>query len=104
MRTFSKQDIANLAMEVLEVEIPAAWTGVDAVLPLLERMRADGAVVLLKWDGERQPAADARPYTAVVQGAPLGDDFYRIDGTSLDEVLCYTIGSYADRVWSNATL
>ena len=103
MKTFSKAEIADIAAEQLGVEISTAWTGIDSVLPLLERMREDGAIVLLKWDGERRPAMDEGPYTAIVQGMPLGDDFFRTDAATLDAALCYVIGHYWERVWCRSS-
>jgi hypothetical protein len=99
MSRYSRADIAAIASEFTGLSVPEEWTGLDAVLPLLERMRNDGAIVLVKWDGERRPEAGELPYTAVVQGGPLGDQPYRTDATSLEEALCAIVGDYAERVW-----
>jgi hypothetical protein len=40
---------ANLGMD----ETPTTRSGVDMFLPFLERMRKDGATVMLKLDGQR---------------------------------------------------
>jgi hypothetical protein len=74
---------------------PAKWSGVDAVLPLLERMREEGAVVVFKLDGERTGC----PYTAVVSGPVMRGDAFRTDASSLEQVLAYIIVHYAQLRW-----
>ncbi len=75
--------------------IPTDWSGVDIILPLLERMRQDGAVVLFKLDGERT----GRPYTAVVSGPVLKGEFFRTDASALEDALAYVIVHYAQLRW-----
>ena len=74
---------------------PAEWSGVDVVLPLLEQMRQEGAVFLLKWDGERTGC----PYTAWVGGANMQEDNFRTDASSLEQALAYIIVHYAQLRW-----
>ncbi len=71
-----------------------ASSGVDALLPYLELMRSEGAVVVLKLDGQRGPA-DTPPYTAVVSAGKLGDDFLRIDAASLADAAAHVIVNHA---------
>lgn len=93
-----KQLVAETSL-ALNIEcIPEDWTGVDAVLPILERMKAEGAVVIIKLDGGR----DRRQYTAVVSGRALGDDYFHIDAETLDEALCHVIMGYANLKWGVA--
>jgi len=76
--------------------VPEDWHDVDAVLPLLEQMRREGAVVMLKLDGQR----DRQMYTALVSGGPLGPgEFFRTDAESLEDALAYIIIQYAQSVW-----
>ena len=70
----------------------------DWFRPILERIRQDGAVVILKWDGERGPSDDG-PYTALISGKALPDEFIRTDAFSLEEALSYVIVEYAKRCW-----
>ncbi|WPB72897.1 hypothetical protein KYC5002_28020 [Archangium violaceum] len=79
--------------------IPEDWSGVDPVLPLLERMRQEGAVVLVKWDGERTAPGDSGPYTVLVSGARLAGETLRADTHSLEEALARVIFGYALRYW-----
>ncbi|WP_052519327.1 hypothetical protein [Archangium violaceum] len=79
--------------------IPEDWSGVDPVLPLLERMRQEGAVVLVKWDGERTAPGDSGPYTVLVSGARLAGELLRADTHSLEEALARVIFEYALRYW-----
>ncbi len=99
MGRFDKADIARIAARVAGIDIADDWTGVDPVLPLIERMRRDGAVVVLKWDGERDPNAGELPVTAIVQAGPLGDDFVRTEAGIVDDALCEVIGEYAEHAW-----
>jgi hypothetical protein len=68
---------------------------VDAVVPLLERIRADGAVVVFKLDGERK----TDPYTAVISGPPLQGASLRVDTPTLEEALARVIVFYAQKRW-----
>lgn len=80
-------------------DVSPDWSGIDAVLPMLERMRLEGCVVLVKLDGERTGAQDSGPYTVVASGKPLGDDFLRIDERTLEDALAHVIVRYAARMW-----
>ena len=101
MKKFTKLDIVAIAERVAGVGLAPDWSGCGAVFELLERMREDGAVVVIKLDGERV-GAGALPYTVVASGGPLEDDFFRLDCRTLDEGLCQMIGFYADAVWSRS--
>lgn len=74
------------------------WSGVDPVLPILERMRADGAIVVFKLDGERGPN-DNGAYTGIASGHPLGEDYIRVDAHTLEDALAHIIVRYATKVW-----
>ena len=60
--------ISVIAAQLGLPKVPANWRGVDVVLPLLERIRAESGVVLVKLDGERTGPDDNGSYTAVVSG------------------------------------
>ncbi|WP_437312481.1 hypothetical protein [Sorangium sp. So ce385] len=78
--------------------IPAQWQGIDVVLPLLERMRGDGAVVLIKIDGGRD-LADNGPYTVIASGAPLKGEYIRAEMSSLERGVAKVVIEYARRCW-----
>ena len=84
----------------LSIEIEPFWKGVGPVWPLLERMRSEGAVVLIKLDGERVQPSDTGPYTALVFGNPLQDERIRTDAETIESALSYVIVEYARRVWA----
>ena len=71
------------------------WSGVDVVFPLLEKMREEGAVVLLKLDGERT----SNPYTAAVSGPILAENFTRTDASTLEGAIAHVIVHYARLRW-----
>jgi hypothetical protein len=75
--------------------LPDDGSGVDVVLPLLERIREEGATVLLELDGGRE----ARAYSVLVSGGPLAADFLRADAETLDAGLAQVLSAYATRVW-----
>ncbi|NBD12868.1 hypothetical protein [Corallococcus silvisoli] len=75
------------------------WVGIDPVLPLLERMRQEGAVVVMKLDGERRSAEDNGPYTVVVSGVPLAGDYLKAETRSIEEALTRVILDDASRCW-----
>jgi hypothetical protein len=99
MEDIERQAIALVAQHIGIGGIPFDWSGIDAVLPLLERMRIEGAVVLLKLDGERRGPADSPPYTVAVLGSRMNDDPIRYDTTSLEQGLTRIIVEYARRFW-----
>jgi hypothetical protein len=80
-------------------EAGGAWRGVDDFLPLLERMRAEGAVVVLKLDGKRTGPDDSPPYTVVISGGGLADDFVTVEGASVQDALARATLEYAERAW-----
>lgn len=78
--------------------VPAQWRGIDAVLPILERMRSDGAIVIIKLDGGRGLSDDG-PYTVLASGAPLKGDFIRAEVSSIEHGVAKVVVEYARRCW-----
>jgi len=87
----------------LGLSVADDWTGVDAVWPLLERMREDGANVLIRLDGGRTAPGDPGPYTIHASGGPLGAHVIRTDAEVLDDGLAHVIARYASEVWGIAS-
>jgi hypothetical protein len=50
----------------------------DALVPEIEALREQGAVIMLKWDGERTSNR-----CTVVVSWPAGNDFWRKDGDDI---------------------
>jgi len=99
MMTNARRAIPKIVALLEMSKIPDGWSGIDAVLPLLERMRRDGCVVVVKLDGERTGAEDSGPYTVEVTGKPLGDEFLRMDHHELEDAIASVIVRYAERKW-----
>ncbi|WP_437322432.1 hypothetical protein [Sorangium sp. So ce394] len=78
--------------------IPARWQGVDVLLPLLERIRGDGAMVLIKFDGGRDLTENG-PYTVIASGGPLKGEYIRAEMSSLERSVAKVIIEYARRCW-----
>lgn len=93
-------EVATLINEAGRGPVSLRWHGVDGILPVLEQMRNEGAVILVKLDGERTSSRDNGPYTVVVSGAPLGGDFIRTDAHSLESAFSVVLWRYAKRAWS----
>lgn len=93
-----KQLVPGVASQIGAPDVESDWVGVDAVLPILERMRADGAVVVVKFDGERG-LNDNGAYTAIASGPPPREDFVRVDEHALEDALAYVIVRYAQTRW-----
>ncbi len=96
-----KKQASLLLAERGIVEVSPDWIGCDPVWNAFEKMRAEGAVVVVKLDGERMQANDNGRYTVVVSGPPLGDNFFRIDCHVLEEGLAKAIVHYAAVCWQN---
>lgn len=80
--------------------VPAQWSGCDAFWPLLEEMRREGAVVVVKLDGERgADETDPGPYTVVISRGGLGDDFVQRSAGSPEDVLASAVLEYARLAW-----
>jgi len=79
--------------------VPVDWKGIDELFPLLEKLRADGAVIMLKWDGEHGSGGDQGPYTALITGRVLSGEFFRADRASIEEALAEVIVAYASARW-----
>lgn len=91
--------LSNLAKRLGCLSFPEERAGLDVYLPLLEKIRQDGAVIVLKFDGERIHIEDSGPYTAVISGQILKGEYFRIDAHSLEEALDYVIVNYACHQW-----
>ena len=94
-----KADAARVVTGLGGAPVPLDWSGCDAVWPALEAMAADGAVVVVKIDGERRGEDDTGRYTVLVSGGPLGEEFFRTDTPILEEGLAQAILHYAERCW-----
>ena len=73
---------------------PGDGPGIDACWPLLLAMADEGALVLLKLDGERGPGDTGR-YTGVISGGGLGSGGGRVDRDSIQDCLAWIIETYA---------
>lgn len=89
-------DALSLICSELSIEPGQEWSSIESVWPILERMRSEGAVVVVKLDGERTQ----KPYTVLVSGEGLQGDWIRRDSDSLNTALSGVVIEYAERVWS----
>lgn len=63
----------------------------DELLPSVDAVRQDGAIVLLKWDGQRQN----RPYTVLITRHDT-DFLWRKDTNDMASALAEGLKSYQD--------
>ena len=73
----------------------ARWKGLAELLAAFEAIGRDGAVAIVKVDGER---TNGDVYTVVVSGAKLGGRFFRKDGGELAALLQEALAWYADAI------
>ncbi len=94
MLKFKIRDIPAVAAH-LGLEMPDEWT-LDDVWPLLDRAREEGAVILLKLDGERS----RNWYTVVMSGGGMErKDVLHVDSPTMELAIARVLGEYAVRVW-----
>jgi len=96
--SMSKEQVSTVLKQQRIATIPKDWTGVSPVWPAFERMADEGAVIVIKIDGLRG-SSDTGKYTVVINGGPLGEDFFRLDTSNLDEGLALGILFYSSRCW-----
>jgi hypothetical protein len=99
MQVSNRQKICFISQQLGLNPIPDDWRGVDAVIELIEKMRKDGTVVIIKFDGEREEGMDNGPYTVLATGKLLNGEYIKIDSGLLEDGLAYVIGNYAEEVW-----
>jgi hypothetical protein len=63
-------------------EFPDTW-GIDWALPAIEALVARSTSIMLKLDGERERL----PWTIVISGGVLGEEFFRTDQESASAAL-----------------
>lgn len=95
-----RAEVARRVKELGLADIRPDWRGCDAVWGVLEEMAAEGATVVIKIDGQRCGPDDNGRYTVLVSGGPLGEDFFRLDTSVLEEGLAKAIMHYAERCWT----
>src|SRR6516225_2630072 len=78
------------------IDIPDEGTGLSSVLPLLEAIRSDGAIVVIKLDGTPQAP---QPYVVIVSSGPLHEDYVKSTAPDLEQALSSAIVNYARRCW-----
>lgn len=86
----SERSTVMAAAREIGIDLDPNWRGVDPVLPILESMRAEGAVVLIKLDGERKKCV----YTLLCSWDPKEGGFARIDTDCIEEGLVHIITKY----------
>lgn len=94
-----KRKVSELVYDLGLAIVDPEWSGVDPLWDVLERIASEGAVVLLKIDGERNSSR----YTAHISGGSLGpEDFFRADCETIEEGIAKVILHYADKVWQKS--
>ncbi len=76
-----------LGFEAFDIE------DIKAYLDVFDKLRSSGCVVVIKLDGQRTDK-DANPYTVVITGGNLKDDFVNLEDDNLINVLARGIVKY----------
>lgn len=95
----AKIKAAQIVADLGIATVPGDWHGCDAVWPVLEEMANEGSTVVVKIDGERRGEGDNGRYTVLVSGGPLGENFFRMDVSNLEEGLAKAILHFAQATW-----
>jgi hypothetical protein len=73
--------------------------GLAAEFSALQAIAQEGAVVIVKIDGERIVAGIPEIYTVMVSGGALArDDYYRGDGSHVTELMAKALSYYRSKV------
>ncbi len=99
MQSNSNEAVCAIATKLGLPEISSSWQGIDAVMPILDKIKDEGGIVIIKIDGERVPDGDNGSYTVMVSGPPLNGDFIRTDCDVVEDGLTTIILAYAEKVW-----
>lgn len=94
-----KASVVEVAKRLGLPLVQAGWTGCDSVWPILEQMANEGAVVVVKIDGQRTNRDHNGKYTVVLSGEPLKEDFFHVDTATLEEGIARAIFFYAEHCW-----
>jgi hypothetical protein len=94
-----KARAAQIIQEVGLATVSTDWSGCDAVWTAFEEMSKEGATVVIKIDGQRTSPEDNGRYTVLVSGGPLGEEFFRLDTSVLEDGLAKAILFYAEKCW-----
>jgi len=84
----------------LDISLPKSWCGLDAVWPMVDRIRMDGAVVVVKVDGQRNGVNDNGQYSVIISGGGLFGDYVTSEHQTLEESLAESIVKYARKAWA----
>ena len=92
----SGSDLAVVAGLAASLGLPevVADGGVDQLLPLIEHLRRQGLVVLLKWDGGRNDQVNGGTCTGLVSGLAEEGFFFRADLPSIEATAVAVLAKY----------
>ena len=66
------------------------------LLRIVDALGKRGHVVVLKWDGQRNPEmGDNGAFTAIISGGDLAGEFFRRDDETLEGAIEYVLTGYA---------
>jgi hypothetical protein len=82
--------------DALNIGIIDDWTGVDSIMPLLQRIQQDGGDVILKLDGHNNPQ---KPFLVLFIGGPLNEEYVKERAANFDEAIGRALVNYARRCW-----
>lgn len=91
-----RAELAKLAL-FQGIDLAEDWQGIDALVPLIEIVRQDGAVFSLKFSGQAR-AKD--PYSVIIVGGMLQEDHIYMGGDVIDVIVASALVNYARRFWN----
>ena len=90
------RDLAALAKRLGMNDDEMSFSQFGLFFSILEKIKKNGAVVVVKLDGQRTGEEDTGSYTVVISGGVLGENFIRIDDESLENALTRSIRAYVE--------
>lgn len=96
MEQKSEKDLAMLVKRLGMNDDEMKFSQFGLFFSILEKIKKNGAVIVVKLDGQRTNEEDTGSYTSVISGGALGENFIRIDDESLENALLRSIRDYVE--------
>jgi len=91
----SNTNLAELAKAYSANTAIEEGNALRSAMPLIDRIRKDGASFLFSADGERA----SNVYTLIISGGPLRNDHIRVETSDLPQGLFKVISEYSNLNW-----
>lgn len=96
-----KNEIESIAYNQLEIKLRSGWDGIDPVMPILNKIKDEDGIVIIKLDGERNfnTKNESGPFTTLISNGKLKNNYIKYELWSLEESVYRAIIEYNDLFW-----